>query len=219
MAFVHRYDCPLCSQPAGSTAAPALLVGAGVRIVFGGIVPKPARAPITEAALVGMDWSKHTTLRALIGGLEKELVPTPGSKDAAYRKTLLGSLAFKYWVEILLMHNVPLPVAMHSAGVPYARPVSSSSEAFSPGVCPAVPKIQSHRQAAGEAKYSDDNVPSVNCLFAAFVPASVASGSVVSIDTKAALAMEGVVDFVSEEDLTGGKLILILILILCLFPD
>ena len=188
------------SEP-GDDNANALLVSGTPVICYGGIVSFPARAPKTEALLVGKDWSKLSTLSLAITSLESELVPDSRASPE-YRKSLLGSLLYKYWVETLSLNNVPLPANTLSAGITYSREISSSTEDFSPGVCPAVPKIQSHRQAAGEAKYSDDNVPSVNALFAAFVPATVASGSVSSIDPSAALAQEGVVDFIDASDLS-----------------
>eukprot|EP01043_Picozoa_sp_COSAG02_P009806 COSAG02_NODE_337_length_24268_cov_7.498738_8_plen_716_part_00 len=172
----------------------ALLVSGTPVICYGGIVSFPARAPKTEALLVGKDWSKLTTLSLAINSLEAELVPD-GRASPEFRKTLLGSLLYKYWVETLSFNNVPLPANTLSAGISYSRAISSSTEDYSPGVCPAVPKMQSHRQAAGEAKYSDDNMPATNALFAAFVPATVASGTVASIDPSAALAKESVVDF------------------------
>ena len=75
-----------------------------------------------------------------------------------------GSACPQYWVETLKLNNVPLPADQLCAGVPYRRPVSKSAEGHSAGVLPAVPKIQSHRQAAGEAIYSDDIVPATNAL-------------------------------------------------------
>ena len=45
-------------------------------------------------------------------------------------------------------------------------------------------------------------MPSTNCLFAAFVPTTVASGTVASVDASAALAMDGVVDFIDSSAMT-----------------
>ena len=199
-AVVNSGFCIATSGGAQDGDANALLVTGSPVIVYGGIVPHPVRATKTEAMLVGKDWTKQATMLAAISSLESELVPDDRD-SAAYRKSLIGSLFYKYWVETLGLFNVPLPANQLSAGKPYVREISSSTEDFSPGVCPAVPKMQSHRQAAGEAKYSDDNVPSVNCLFGAFVPATVASGTVASIDPSAALAMEGVVDFIDASHL------------------
>lgn len=184
----------IATTAASSPGDIGLLVSGTPVICYGGIVSFPARAPKTEALLVGKDWSKPATLSLAINSLEAELVPDSRASPE-YRKTLLGSLLYKYWVETLSLNNVPLPANTLSAGISYSRAISSSTEDYSPGVCPAVPKMQSHRQAAGEAKYSDDNMPATNALFAAFVPATVASGTVASIDPSAALAKEGVVDF------------------------
>ena len=49
-------------------------------------------------------------------------------------------------------------------------------------LCDAIPKLASHRQAAGEAVYSDDNIPGYNAMFASYVPATVSNATIVSID-------------------------------------
>jgi xanthine dehydrogenase/oxidase len=161
-----------------------------------------ARATKTEALLQGMNWAQTATLKQAIASLGAEL--RPQGPDANYRHQLMGSLFYKFWVETLAIHNVPLPAQQLSAGVPFVRGVSTSTEDFSAGTCPAVPKMQSHRQAAGEARYSDDNVPAVNCLWAAFVPSTVASGSLGAVDPNAALSMPGVVDYLDASDLASS---------------
>jgi xanthine dehydrogenase iron-sulfur cluster and FAD-binding subunit A len=134
-----------------SVAVRGRTVGAAPVIVFGGILPGPARAPKTEALLVGKDWSAKATLAAALASLAAELVPD-ARPDVATRRALVSSLFYKYWVETLALHNLPVPKEQASAGVPYARPVSTSTEDYSTGVLPAVPKIEAHRQAAGEAQ-------------------------------------------------------------------
>jgi CO/xanthine dehydrogenase Mo-binding subunit len=55
-------------------------------------------------------------------------------------------------------------------------------------------------QATGKARYSDDVPVATDALWAAWVTSSVAKGSVTAIDTSAALAVPGVVRFVSYQD-------------------
>ena len=163
-------------------------------------MPYPTRATKTEAMLVGKNLANQATLKLALSSLEAEFVDITG-KDVPYRKSLISSLFYKYWVEIMTLHNMPLPANQKSAGVPTVRPESTSTESFTPGVCDAIPKLSSHRQAAGEAIYSDDNVPGVNALYASYVPSTVSCATISHIDASQALQMPGVVDFISAADI------------------
>ena len=80
-----------------SVAVSGRTVGAAPVIVFGGILPGPARAPKTEALLVGKDWAAKATLAAALASLAAELVPD-ARPDVATRRALVSSLFYKYWV-------------------------------------------------------------------------------------------------------------------------
>ena len=64
---------------------------------------------------------------------------------------------------------------------------------------------QAGQPSAGEAIYSDDNVPGVNALYASYVPSTVSCASISAIDATEALKMPGVVDFISAADLGPGS--------------
>ena len=80
-----------------SVAVSGRTVGAAPVIVFGGVLPGPARAPKTEALLVGKDWAAKATLAAALASLAAELVPD-ARPDVATRRALVSSLFYKYWV-------------------------------------------------------------------------------------------------------------------------
>ena len=185
----------------GSSGDDGLTAAATPMIVFGGLFPHPTRASKTEALLAGKNIADQATLKLALQSLESEFAAITG-KDVAFRKSLIASLFYKYWVEIMTLRNQPIPENQKSAGRPwYNRVSSTSTESFTPGVCDAIPKLASHRQAAGEAVYSDDNIPGYNAMFASYVPATVSNATIVSIDPSEALKMQGVVDFISAADL------------------
>ena len=100
------------------------------------------------------------------------------------------------------------PKLLSAAAADTARPVSTGTQAFKtalpadhPGSKP-MPKRESKEQASGETTYHDDEGNGA-CLYAAFVPATVAPAKVTAIDTTAALKMPGVVDFIGSEDIPG----------------
>ena len=78
------------------------LVGGQVksaRIGCGGVAPVPARARRTEAALAGQPWTEATAMRAK-SILASEFTPIDDMRaSAAYRRTVLGNLLQRLWVE------------------------------------------------------------------------------------------------------------------------
>ncbi|WP_298214971.1 xanthine dehydrogenase small subunit, partial [Acidovorax sp.] len=65
----------------------------------GGVAATPARARQTEAALVGQPWTEATAQRAA-AVLQAEFSPISDMRaSGAYRRTVLGSLLQRYWLE------------------------------------------------------------------------------------------------------------------------
>ncbi|MFZ3123992.1 MAG: xanthine dehydrogenase small subunit, partial [Acidovorax sp.] len=65
----------------------------------GGVAATPARARQTEAALVGQPWTAATVQRAA-QALQAEFSPISDMRaSGAYRRTVLGSLLQRYWLE------------------------------------------------------------------------------------------------------------------------
>ena len=56
---------------------------------------------------------------------------------------------------------------------------------------------------AGEARYTGDEAPEAGELHAAYVQTTIASGRVASVDPAAALAVPGVVAFISADNIAG----------------
>ena len=69
------------------------------RIGAGGVAATPARARQTEAALTGQPWSQATVQQAT-AALQAEFSPISDMRaSGAYRRTVLGSLLQRYWLE------------------------------------------------------------------------------------------------------------------------
>ncbi len=65
----------------------------------GGVAATPARARQTEAALVGQPWTEATAQRAA-AVLQAEFSPISDMRaSGAYRRTVLGNLLQRYWLE------------------------------------------------------------------------------------------------------------------------
>ena len=74
----------------------------------GGVAPTPARACQTETALVGQAWNE-STVAAAIAVLVNEFTPISDMRaSSAYRRTVLGHLLQRFWLETQGQHNVSL---------------------------------------------------------------------------------------------------------------
>ena len=89
---------------------------AAARIGCGGVAATPVRAPATEAALVGRAWDGGTA-EAAARVLADEFTPIDDVRaSAAYRRTALGNLLRRFWLETSGA-TVPTRVDAVTAGV------------------------------------------------------------------------------------------------------
>lgn len=180
------------------------------KLVFGGIQPLPQRAMQTERFLVGKDICDESTLHGAVQLLSSELVPsddTGYTEPAAYRTDVMTSFLYKYMLDACRSFGGTVSPPLLSAADSWMdRAVSSSTQTYDPSSTTgaATPKLTSHRQAAGEAKYADDHPPAINGLFASYVLSTVSNGRIQAIDTTVAESMPGYVDFIAATDM-GDK--------------
>ncbi|XP_051550621.1 aldehyde oxidase 3-like [Myxocyprinus asiaticus] len=209
------------------------IVNAGMRVVFrqdsnvvehldifyGGVGPTLVKARHTCMQLIGRPWNEKLLAEG-IQLLEEEisLPPTaPGGREE-YRKALVLSFFFKFYMQVLLelkereVGVSDLPLEYLSALKPFKNEVPQGNYSYQ-----LVPEAQSSsdpvgrpsvhqtalQQATGEAVYYDD-IPSVTGeLFVSMVTSSRAHAKIIAIDASAALAMPGVVTFISATDVPG----------------
>jgi xanthine dehydrogenase small subunit len=70
-----------------------------VRIAYGGMAATPKRAPRTEHALVGREWSE-SAVRAAMAALGEDYAPlTDMRASSGYRKSVARNLLYKFWLE------------------------------------------------------------------------------------------------------------------------
>lgn len=125
----------------------------------------------------------------------------------AYRHSLCLSTFYAFFVGVLQVTGYAVPSRDISATGHTVRPISSGVQTFTPDPSTApigqpMAKLTSYLQASGEIKYTDDiSQPTTNALYGAFVYATVASATIQSLDASKALAMPGVVTFISAKDL------------------
>eukprot|EP01128_Nolandella_sp_AFSM9_P010357 TRINITY_DN7138_c0_g1_i1.p1 TRINITY_DN7138_c0_g1~~TRINITY_DN7138_c0_g1_i1.p1 ORF type:complete len:1292 (-),score=300.19 TRINITY_DN7138_c0_g1_i1:42-3917(-) len=177
---------------------------------FGGMAPYTVHAASTSAALVGKEWNDACLYEAL-RNLETELplpLDAPGGM-INFRSTLSTSFFFKFHQFVLREMGGNVDKRLHSVLDPYPhRPESTGKQEFftkesNYPVGEPVTHLSAYKQVTGEATYTDDLVLPPGSLHAYFVYSSRAHAKIVSIDASEALAIEGVVDFISAKDIPG----------------
>ena len=169
----------------------------------------------TCASLIGMELTAETMAGAL-KMLDKEAVAVgrldPTStyfiSDPAYRHSLALTTFFKFFLAQLAANGATLPAKDQSAFEVYVRPISSGAEVFTPDasqapVGQAIPKLESAIQVTGAAKYVDDTFQPANGLWGAYVYSTVGVATLGPIDASAALAVPGVVRFITAADIVS----------------
>ncbi|KAM6945501.1 aldehyde oxidase 5 [Aplochiton taeniatus] len=190
-----------------------------VNIFYGGVGPTLVKPRHTCQQLVGRSWNE-----ALLGeacrllGEEADVSPSTHGGRAEYRKTLVLSFFFKFYMEVLLelserdvtVESVPLEFL--SALKPFKNEVPQGHHSFqlvsetqSSSDPVGRPRVHqsAFQQATGEARYYDDLLPVQGELFVVMVTSTRAHAKIINIDPSGALEMVGVVTFLSARDVPG----------------
>ncbi|KAK7505488.1 hypothetical protein BaRGS_00003233, partial [Batillaria attramentaria] len=211
------------------------IVNAGMRVVldekaaitdlslaFGGMAPVTVMATNTMTRLIGRSWNEETLDKAC-QLLTSDLPLAPGSPGGTveYRRTLTVSFFFKFYLTVLqrlqesgISQDARLKPSDSIAAQPFERePVEGiqwfevTPEPQSPESALRRPLVHesAYKQASGEAVYTNDTAPRQGELFLALVLSTKARARLVKVDPSAALAMLGVVDFVTHTDIPGSN--------------
>ncbi|XP_046849634.1 xanthine dehydrogenase 1-like isoform X2 [Xenia sp. Carnegie-2017] len=176
-------------------------------LIFGGIKLSPLRARETEKYLSGKNLLDASTFKDALAILKKEISPDsfPTFTSVKYRKTVALGLFYKFY---LLLLGDKASARVKSASLPYIRPISSGKQSYDTDasrypLTKPMTKITAKYQASGEAQYTDDIPKQDGEVYAAFVTTTVANCKIGNIDTSKAMAIPGVLKFISAEDIPG----------------
>ena len=181
-------------------------------LAFGGMAPTTEMPKATMDFMKGRLWNRETIEQACDILLNEMPLPpdVPGAM-VRYRRSLAISFLFKAFLSISQSHGLlNLPDEWLSASEPFKKhEILSHQDEGSSVSTVAVGKSVIHKsakkQATGEAVYTDDIPKYENELHMAFVLSKESHAEILNIDAKKALAMPGVVDFISSKDLPVGK--------------
>ncbi|KAJ8719329.1 hypothetical protein PYW08_011504 [Mythimna loreyi] len=178
------------------------------RIIYGALSEKFERAVSTERYLQGRDLFTNETLQGALRVLEGEMIVEdhPPEPSVEYRRYVAKALFYK--ALLTLCPKISSRFESAIIDLHHSRPESSGKQTFTTdsSLWPfnkPIPKLEATIQCAGEAKYTDD-IPSFhNEVFAAFVLSTVGKGTIIKMDPSEALAMDGVLDFLTFKDIPG----------------
>nr|XP_056717290.1 aldehyde oxidase 3-like [Euleptes europaea] len=189
-------------------------------VLYGGIGCTTVSAPVTSRKLRGRKWNEQTLEDACRLILEEiQLSPSALGGKVEYRRTLLVSFFFRFYLEVLqsLKYMYPskypgLPKENLSAlgefidhppqGMQEYQDVDPQQPPRDPVGRPIMHQ-SGIKHATGEAVYTDDIGPIDGQLYMAVVTSTRAHAKILSIDTSEALETPGVVTVVSAADIPG----------------
>ncbi|KAM7316176.1 hypothetical protein ACRRTK_024856 [Alexandromys fortis] len=168
-------------------------------IAFGGVGPATVSAHRSCQQLLGRHWNALLLDEACRHLLEE--ISLPGSAlggKVEFKRTLMVSFLFKFYLEVLQGLRRKLKLSSESASVDPRQPLQDP-------VGRPIMHLSGLKHATGEATFCDD-IPRVDEeLFMALVTSTRAHARIISIDSSEAFALPGVVDVITAEDIPGAN--------------
>uniref|UniRef100_A0A671QHA9 Xanthine dehydrogenase/oxidase n=1 Tax=Sinocyclocheilus anshuiensis TaxID=1608454 RepID=A0A671QHA9_9TELE len=198
-----------------------------IRISYGGMAPVTVLATATCNRLLNRQWNEELLEEACTSLVEEmSLSPSAPGGMVTYRRTLTISLFYKFFLNV--QHKLSLDlrkevgVTVEDVRPEYAtatelfhchdRTLFLCLQAVPPGhnsddvVGQPIMHLSALKQATGEAIYCDDIPCYENELHLALVTSTKAHALIKSIDTSDAMAVPGVVAFISAKDIPGSNM-------------
>uniref|UniRef100_A0A671Q7S7 Xanthine dehydrogenase/oxidase n=1 Tax=Sinocyclocheilus anshuiensis TaxID=1608454 RepID=A0A671Q7S7_9TELE len=179
-----------------------------IRISYGGMAPVTVLATATCNRLLNRQWNEELLEEACTSLVEEmSLSPSAPGGMVTYRRTLTISLFYKFFLNV--QHKLSLDLRKESC---HDRTLFLCLQAVPPGhnsddvVGQPIMHLSALKQATGEAIYCDDIPCYENELHLALVTSTKAHALIKSIDTSDAMAVPGVVAFISAKDIPGSNM-------------
>uniref|UniRef100_A0A673N7L9 Xanthine dehydrogenase/oxidase n=1 Tax=Sinocyclocheilus rhinocerous TaxID=307959 RepID=A0A673N7L9_9TELE len=181
-----------------------------IRISYGGMAP----VTVLATATCNSQWNEELLEEACTSLAEEmSLSPSAPGGMVTYRRTLTISLFYKFFLNGVTVEDVRPEYATATELFQLDSPSSVQLyQAVPPGhnsddvVGQPIMHLSALKQATGEAIYCDDIPCYENELHLALVTSTKAHALIKSIDTSDALAVPGVVAFISAKDIPGSNM-------------
>uniref|UniRef100_A0A8C2DMD6 Xanthine dehydrogenase n=1 Tax=Cyprinus carpio TaxID=7962 RepID=A0A8C2DMD6_CYPCA len=170
-----------------------------IRISYGGMAPVTVLATATCNRLLNRQWNEELLEEACTSLAEEmSLSPSAPGGMVTYRRTLTISLFYKFFLNV--QHKLSLDLLKE------LFQLDSPSSVHDDVVGQPIMHLSALKQATGEAIYCDDIPCYENELHLALVTSTKAHALIKSIDTSDAMAVPGVVAFISAKDIPGSNM-------------
>ena len=188
-----------------------------LRMAFGGMAPTTVLAERSATQLVGFEIGGDHLVETACGLLAEELPLGPAAPGSMirYRRSLVLSFFFKFSLELRRHLGLPLAATELSATERFIKAELHSHQLFevrdegqqlsSSALGRPIKHKAADYQVAGAAQYTDDMSRREGELYLGLVLSRRAHARIISVDTSAALAMEGVVAYVDHRDVQGSN--------------
>uniref|UniRef100_A0A8D0W2K9 xanthine dehydrogenase n=1 Tax=Sus scrofa TaxID=9823 RepID=A0A8D0W2K9_PIG len=193
-----------------------------LQMFYGSVGPTVVSASQACQQLIGRQWDDQMLSDACRLVLDEIYIP-PAAKGGMveYRRTLIISLLFKFYLRVRQglnkmdpqkFPNIPEKFLSALEDFPIETPQGIQTfQCVDPSQPPQDPvghpvmHQSAIKHATGEAVFVDDMPPIAQELFLAVVTSTRAHAKIISIDTSEALALPGVVDVITAEDVPGDN--------------
>uniref|UniRef100_A0A8D0PX95 FAD-binding PCMH-type domain-containing protein n=1 Tax=Sus scrofa TaxID=9823 RepID=A0A8D0PX95_PIG len=184
-----------------------------LQMFYGSVGPTVVSASQACQQLIGRQWDDQMLSDACRLVLDEIYIP-PAAKGGMveYRRTLIISLLFKFYLRVRQGLNKMVTdlsgsldtLACKISCFIHKQCVDPSQPPQDPVGHPVMHQ-SAIKHATGEAVFVDDMPPIAQELFLAVVTSTRAHAKIISIDTSEALALPGVVDVITAEDVPGDN--------------
>nr|XP_025858261.1 aldehyde oxidase 4-like [Vulpes vulpes] len=193
-----------------------------LQMFYGSVGSTVVSASQTCQQLIGRQWDDQMLSDACRLVLDEiDIPPTAGGGVVEYRRTLIISLLFKFYLKVRRGLNKmdpqkfpDIPEKFMSAledfpiKTPQGIQMFQCVDPYQPPQDPIGHPVMHQsaiKHATGEAVFSDDMPPIARELFLAVVTSTKAHAKIISFDASEALALPGVVDVITAEDVPGSN--------------
>ncbi|XP_077741797.1 aldehyde oxidase 4-like isoform X3 [Canis aureus] len=193
-----------------------------LQMFYGSVGSTVVSASQTCQQLIGRQWDDQMLSDACRLVLDEiDIPPTAGGGMVEYRRTLIISLLFKFYLKVRRGLNKmdpqkfpDIPEKFMSAledfpiKTPQGTQMFQCVDPYQPPQDPIGHPVMHQsaiKHATGEAVFSDDMPPIARELFLAVVTSTKAHAKIISFDASEALALPGVVDVITAEDVPGSN--------------
>ncbi|XP_072163302.1 xanthine dehydrogenase/oxidase-like [Diadema setosum] len=189
-------------------------------LAFGGVDSQVVLAVKTSNSLIGQTWNQ-SLLQDALNSISSEVHPAPHMMglSAEYRQSLMETCFLRFYVSVSRQINIkealtgpyaqgqlsePSLLPSYNEDGPVSTQVYQPPPLDQPDADPLgrpVVHLSALRQCSGEAAYCDDIPPQTDELHLAPVISSRAHARIIAVDASRALALDGVVSYLSHSDI------------------